>query len=110
MVLHCIYCDYEHWMQDALVLCILRYGIVVLPQLMLVAPDVVWELLRNQNIYYRSYKAEAAGQKPKGILVFHHGYGCYCAFYDQGDIAIPRPNAGRAGLPRREFGANNMPL
>lgn len=39
---------------------------------------------RNQRLYYRSYKAETAGQKPKVSLVFHHGYGIYCGLYDKG--------------------------
>ena len=56
----------------------------MLPRMVLVAPDTKCLRLRSQTLYYRSYKAEAAGQKPKATLVFHHGYGCYCAFYDQG--------------------------
>lgn len=38
----------------------------------------------GQRLYYRSYKAEAAGHKALVTLVFHHGYGCYCGFYDKG--------------------------
>ncbi|CAK0736685.1 hypothetical protein CVIRNUC_000786 [Coccomyxa viridis] len=38
---------------------------------------------RGQRLYYRSYKAEAAGHKALVTLVFHHGYGCYCGFYDK---------------------------
>ena len=38
----------------------------------------------GQRLYYRSYKAEAAGHKALVTLVFHHGYGCYCGFYDRG--------------------------
>ena len=40
----------------------------------------------GQRLYYRSYKAEAAGHKALVTLVFHHGYGCYCGFYDKGKV------------------------
>ena len=40
----------------------------------------------GQRLYYRSYKAEAVGQKALVSLVFHHGYGCYCGFYDKGRV------------------------
>lgn len=107
MHLHCIESRLNVRCRYALAVYILRYGIVVLPQVMLVALEAVYRLLRNQHIYYRSYKAEAAGQKPKGILVFHHGYGCYCAFYDQGDIAFPEPL--QTACSRRQTCADTTP-
>ena len=46
----------------------------------------------GQRLYYRSYKAEAAGHKALVTLVFHHGYGCYCGFYDKGKQKAWRKN------------------
>ena len=46
----------------------------------------------GQRLYYRSYKAEAAGHKALVTLVFHHGYGCYCGFYDKGRQKAWRKN------------------
>ena len=47
----------------------------------------IWPLhAGGQRLYYRSYKAEAAGHKALVTLVFHHGYGCYCGFYDKGKV------------------------
>ena len=76
---------------------------------MLVAPDTKNFWHRSQTLYYRSYKAETAGQKPKATLVFHHGYGCYCAFYDQGKKSVVKFCFTEGEQLSRPFTANVVP-